>query len=200
MDTLTATALALTAAGITGWTATAAAALRLLRELRTDPMTGLGNRAALARLHRRHRNSTRTVGLLLADLDRFKAINDTHGHDHGNRVLAAVGARLAAAVRPAECAIRLHGDEFAVWLGPTTPDRAHQRAVEISAALAGPVLIEDQAVTVTGSVGAATAAADHPLADLLAAADTAMYATKNARRMQVLPTAPSRTRDQYASA
>lgn len=163
-------------------------------------MTGLGNRAALVRLYRRHRRSDRTVGLLLADLDRFKAINDTHGHDYGNRVLATVGARLAAACLPGEYPIRLHGDEFAVWLGPCTADHAGRRAADVAAVLAAPLLVDGWPITASGSVGAATAPGRAGLAGLLADADRAMYAAKQATRLTGLPTQPTRTRDQHATA
>ena len=163
--------------GTTSWAsfATTAAAL-YRRRLHTDPLTELGNRAALYTRARRVRRGL--VGLVMVDLDPFKAINDTHGHDFGNKVLATVASRLTESTQAGEHAVRLHGDEFAVWLRPTAPATAEARAAEISAAMAGPLVIEGLAVTVTGSVGAAVAPADHPLPDLLAAADAAMYAAK----------------------
>lgn len=198
MDPLTFTALATATAGITGWTATTAELVRLDRRLHTDAMTGLGNRAALYRRHRRTRRSTHTVGLLLADLDRFKAINDTHGHGFGNRVLAAVGTRLADTTGPGELAVRLHGDEFAVWLGPTATEDAETRADDIATALAAPLLVDGHRITAAGSVGLATAPGRTPLGDLLAAADRAMYAAKHTARITVLPTGQAiRARDQH---
>lgn len=176
--------------------ATALHAARLSRRLHTDELTGLGNRAALARAARRGRG---TVGLLLADLDGFKAINDTYGHDFGNRVLAAVAARLADAAQPGELAARLHGDEFALWLGPVAdPARAELRREQVAAALAAPLWVDGHRLTAAGSVGLALAPARAPLAALLAAADAHMYQVKAARRagLAVLPTAPRRTRDQ----
>lgn len=90
-----------------------------------DPLTGIANRSALAAaLHRRLARRTRTgdtaagdpVTLLLADLDGFKQINDVHGHLVGDQVLAVVGQRIQTAVRAADLAARMGGDEFAVLL------------------------------------------------------------------------------------
>jgi len=182
-----------------GWAAAATATAAVLdRRLHTDETTGLGNRAALRRHARRHRAGQ--VGLLLIDLDKFKAINDTHGHDFGNDVLAAVGARLATVTEPGERAVRLHGDEFAVHLG-RVPDQAHarRRADEIAAALAEPLEVRGQRITALGSVGLAVAPARTPLGDLLGAADRRMYRAKRSRRTCALPALPAprprRTRD-----
>src|SRR5437588_9928615 len=103
-----------------GWTVTSAYAARLSQRLHTDELTGIGNRAALTRLARRASHSRGLVGVLMVDLDQFKVINDTYGHPFGNRVLGAVAARLATTAARWETPVRLHGDEFALWLGTTT--------------------------------------------------------------------------------
>ena len=180
-----------------GWAATASATAAVLdRRLHTDELTGLGNRAALQR--RARRTCSGLVGVLLIDLDQFKTINDSHGHDFGNKVLAALGARFAAVCAPGEQPVRLHGDEFAVHLG-RIPDRSHaqRRADEVTAALAEPLHVADQRLTALGSVGFATATASTPLGDLLGAADRHMYRSKHARRRPpALRTArPRRVRD-----
>jgi diguanylate cyclase (GGDEF)-like protein len=197
-DPLTLAATATTA----GWGLTATIhAARLHRRLHTDPLTGIGNRAALARTARRAaRRSAGLVGLLLADLDGFKAINDAHGHDFGNRVLAAIAGRLAETAGPGELPVRLHGDEFALWLGAlVAPEQAEQRRYAVAAALATPVVVGGRRITAAGSVGAAVGPAATPLAELLAAADTGMYRAKrthHARRPAALPApAPRRVRD-----
>jgi diguanylate cyclase (GGDEF)-like protein len=188
VDTDTATALLTVSA--TGWAATAATAVHLARRLRTDPLTGLPNREALAGLVRRAaaKGARRggSVGLLLLDLDRFKAINDTHGHAVGNTALQAVAGRLAALAGPGERPIRLHGDEFALWLGhlPTSPasqDHAQRRAGQVASVLAEHVEIGRHRLAVTASVGAAVLpAAGLTVAALLAKADHAMYRAKRA--------------------
>lgn len=158
-----------------GWAAIATVtAFTLHRRLHTDEMTGLGNRAALRR-HARCTARSELVGVLLIDLDRFKVINDTYGHDFGNAVLAAVGTRLASTTEPGECPVRLHGDEFAVHLG-SIRNRAHaqRRVDEIAAALGEPIDVRGRRITALGSVGLTVAAAETPLGELLGAADRRM--------------------------
>jgi diguanylate cyclase (GGDEF)-like protein len=189
-------------AGTAGWATTATTSTLILqRRLHTDLLTGIGNRVALHRRAQTRRLFTSRrglVGLLMVDLDRFKAINDTYGHDFGNKVLAAVAARLVDTTRRGELAVRLHGDEFAVWLGRTTPGLAECRAAEIADTLAVPVWVDGHRIAAGGSVGLALAPAKAPLADLLSQADAHMYATKAAHRVDVLPTGrPHRTRDHH---
>ncbi|RCW46842.1 diguanylate cyclase (GGDEF)-like protein [Halopolyspora algeriensis] len=186
--------------GTAGWAIIATTAACLYRRrLHTDPLTGLGNRQALHRTARRERFTRSLVGLLMVDLDQFKAINDTHGHDFGNKVLAAVATQLATATKPGELAVRLHGDEFALWLGPIpTTTAAEQRAESVAAALAEPIRVDGHRLTVLGSVGLATAPASTPLAELLGHADAHMYQVKATHRLTVLPTGQAqRTRDQH---
>ncbi|SDO94442.1 diguanylate cyclase (GGDEF) domain-containing protein [Actinopolyspora xinjiangensis] len=186
--------------GTAGWaTAATMLACRYHARLHTDPLTGLGNRAALYRTARRcFRPRRGAVGLLMVYLDHFKALNDTHGHAFGNRVLAAVATRLAETTQPRERTVRLHGDEFAIWLGPTTTlGHAEARAEAITRALAEPLWIDGHRLSVLGSVGLATAPAGTPLSELLAQADAHMYQVKATRKLTVLPTRSTRPRDQH---
>ncbi|GAB2657090.1 hypothetical protein GCM10027271_14540 [Saccharopolyspora gloriosae] len=180
-----------------GWAAAATTAAAFLdRRLHTDELTGIGNRAALRRHARRTRRSG-LVGALLIDLDHFKAINDTHGHDFGNEVLAAVATRLAENTAPGERAVRLHGDEFAVHLGHIgSRAAAKRRADEIAQVLAEPLEVRGRRLTALGSVGLAVAEAGAPLGELLGAADRRMYRAKHAQRSAVaLAGRPRRVRD-----
>lgn len=191
------TELALTA-GTAGWASLATTAATVYRRrLHTDPLTGLGNRAALYAHARRDRRGL--LGLVMVDLDAFKAINDTHGHDFGNTLLAAVGARLTEATRPGETAVRLHGDEFAVWLGrQLDPGAAEQRADDIATALAAPHWIDGHRLSVLGSVGLALGPASLSTSELLGQADEHMYQVKAAQRLTVLnPGQHHRSRDQH---
>ncbi|WP_235488657.1 GGDEF domain-containing protein [Frankia sp. AvcI1] len=149
-----------------------------------DGLTGLPNRTALLdRLHRAlHRagHDGRRVGVLFVDLDGFKAVNDTLGHQAGDDLLRTTAARLSHAVRPGDVAGRLAGDEFAV-LCEDVDGVADLEAIadRVVTALAAPVRLLDRPVTLTGSVGLALSNPD--LADaetLLNAADIAMYTAK----------------------
>lgn len=178
-----------------GWTASAGYALHLFKRLHTDPLTGLGNRAILEIIARRAARSRRggSVGLLLLDLDRFKTVNDTHGHAVGNHVLRVLGSRLAATRRPGEFPIRLHGDEFALWLGYLPHGArgrqvATRRATEIRRVLAEPITIAGTRLSIAASVGAhLLPATGLSLPALLAGADAAMYSAKRGGRLSGLP-------------
>ena len=150
-----------------------------------DELTGLGSRALLT--HRASRQLAlsaarrRTSALLLMDLDDFKRINDTLGHDCGDRVLAEVGRRIAREVRDGDVAVRLGGDEFAILVGDlTTTDDAAALAERLLSALAEPLRIDDVELSVRGSLGMAVQGEDGDSLDaLLQAADVAMYQAKD---------------------
>ncbi|TWP51709.1 GGDEF domain-containing protein [Lentzea tibetensis] len=186
-----------------GYAASTAYALHLFRRLHIDPLTGLGNREVLSILARRAARTRRggAVGVLLLDIDGFKAVNDTHGHEAGNHVLRVLASRLAALRLPGEHPIRLHGDEFAVWLGCVpSGERGRQAAVHradrVRAALAEPITVDGHRLRVAVSIGAHTLPArEVSLSALLAGADAAMYADKHDRRLTSLP-ATGRLRDQ----
>ncbi|MEU7524658.1 GGDEF domain-containing protein [Saccharothrix sp. NPDC042600] len=196
------TSTILVATTATGWTATAAVAVHLFKRVHLDALTGLGNRDALE-IQARHASRTRrggAVGVLLIDVDQFKAVNDTHGHAAGNHVLRTLASRLADARLPGELPIRLHGDEFALWLGRVPSGErgryvAGRRAHAIRAALAMPITVNGVRLSIAASVGAHTLPARGvSLSALLAGADAAMYAAKRGGRLTSLPTA-GRLRD-----
>ncbi|MCA1191352.1 GGDEF domain-containing protein [Saccharopolyspora sp. 6V] len=180
----------------TGGSAAALYAHRLHHQLHTDPLTKLGNRAALNRVFRRvQRRAGRggLAGLLLLDVDRFKLINDTHGHRTGDAVLTAIAADLADACRPGEVPIRLHGDEFAVLLTNLDEVRcAELRARELRRHLTTTHVIDGLPLAVSVSIGAAVdTARTSSLPALLGHADTRMYSDKNTQHVTTLPTRPA---------
>ena len=149
-----------------------------------DPLTGLANRALfddrLGHAVARARRGGSGLAVLLVDLDEFKLVNDAHGHQAGDAVLAQVGQRLLACIREGDTAARLGGDEFAILLEDVTLQDVAPISARILAAFHEPVAIEGGAVTISASVGVAHG--DQGLvdtADFLTCADIAMYAAKD---------------------
>jgi len=146
------------------------------RLCRLDPLTGLGNRRALDECLSaeiaRHSRYGRTLSICLVDLDNFKSINDTHGHQEGDRVLIRVAERLCE-IRGADGAFRLGGDEFGVVLPETPGSSAELVARRLARAIREDVF----PMSVSASWGVAEAAGTDPAA-LLAAADAQLYERK----------------------
>ena len=118
------------------------------------------------------------IAVALVDLDRFKLVNDTFGHQTGDRLLVAVADRLRLTLRDDDLVCRLGGDEFAVASVRRTTDGPGAFAESISAAVRGPVELDGRVVHVDGSVGVATASGTASPDGLLRDADTAMYCAK----------------------
>jgi diguanylate cyclase (GGDEF)-like protein/PAS domain S-box-containing protein len=164
----------------------------LERLAHTDPLTGLHNRRYfMQRLHQeveRVRRSGHALSVLLLDLDRFKSINDTHGHAIGDRVLQRVAEVLADGGRASDVAARLGGEEFALLL-PETPIDGALRLAERLRRVVAEQLVRDghrEPVAVTTSVGVATLSPAAPGADeLLRQADMALYQAKRGGRNAV---------------
>ncbi|HEY8545318.1 MAG TPA: GGDEF domain-containing protein [Acidimicrobiales bacterium] len=147
----------------------------LEREALTDPLTRVANRSAL---RRRLDAAQGPITLAFLDLDDFKAINDTHGHDAGDTVLRAVATRLGESVREDDLVVRLGGDEFAVVFADGTPEEAVEPLVaRVLEAIAAPIPLEGTAagaITVGASLGVATG----PAGEVVHRADNALYASK----------------------
>ncbi len=151
-----------------------------------DPLTGLPNRTLLleqveAALERT-RDTGRTTAVLFLDLDRFKNVNDTMGHEAGDRLLTEIADRLRGAVRTADTVARLGGDEFIVLAESlNSRDEATYLADRIRLAVSRPVPLPQGTVTLTTSVGIAFDAG-HQATTLLRDADTALYKAKDRGR------------------
>ena len=154
-----------------------------------DSLTGLPNRLLFqdraAHALAQARRGEKMTGVLFVDLDDFKVVNDTMGHSVGDELLAAVGARLAAAVRESDTAARLGGDEFAVLL-EQVQDTAEVEALagRIVEAFSEPFPILDGSVITTATVGVATTEDSVDVDELLRHADLALYAAKAAGKRQ----------------
>jgi diguanylate cyclase (GGDEF)-like protein len=150
-----------------------------------DPLTGLANRALLndrltqAALQARRNDRWLTVAFI--DLDGFKAVNDTLGHEAGDQLLKIVAERIVHCVRATDTVARMGGDEFVVLLAdqPKSADAVAATLAKIAAAVARRVRLGGRSVAVTSSIGAATYPDDGTdAAALLAVADAAMYRAK----------------------
>jgi len=169
---------------------------QLLSQARLDAKTGLLNAAAWrteAAVQLAHAQRTGApLAVAIADLDRFKAVNDTYGHLVGDAVLAAAADTLRRGLRPYDLIGRFGGEEFTILLPHTEPAEAVQVAERLRHNLAAvPVLSGlagqgDHPLRVTVSIGvAALQPGRRDLTDLLAAADAALYEAKNAGRNSV---------------
>jgi chemotaxis family two-component system sensor kinase Cph1 len=150
-----------------------------------DPLTGLPNRRLLLeRLeHALSRLSRGTPSALLyIDLDGFKTLNDSYGHEAGDQLLVHVAGQLTAATRADDTVARLGGDEFVVLCEDSSIEAAEVVAARIAQALRVPVMVADRTIAVTASIGVAAARASHGAMELLSDADAAMYRAKNLGR------------------
>ncbi len=169
---------------------------RLARQAFYDPVTALPNRALfidrLDRALEEERRGGGAVGVLFLDLDRFKVINDSLGHEAGDRALVIVGERLGACLRPGDTVARFGGDEFTVLLEGCDVAEAARIADRVQAVLRSPVQLTGHEVLLGASVGIAVSAPglDRP-GDLLRAADTALYQAKAAGRSTWVAFEPS---------
>jgi diguanylate cyclase (GGDEF)-like protein len=157
----------------------------LAAQVRSDPLTGLGNR----RLLDEKLGSLQDVGpkahghaLLYVDLDRFKEINDTYGHETGDRVLRHTGNALAGLAAEEDTVVRLGGDEFVIVFAETGRERVLAAGRAIIDTLSKPVKIDGASYSFGASVGIAFAR--NP-SDLLRQADVALYSAKRRGKAQM---------------
>ncbi len=178
-----------------------AAEEEIWRAANHDSLTGLPNRGLFHRCLERALSDARTnrtcVSLLLIDLDDFKDVNDTLGHDAGDALLQEAARRLAGLVRLSDTVARLGGDEFAVLLAePTTPHEATRFGERIIEKLREPFAYKRRIVSSRASIGvAAFPEHDSDPAGLMKSADIALYRAKAQGRNRVLTYSPAMRRE-----
>jgi diguanylate cyclase (GGDEF)-like protein len=156
-------------------------------KIETDPLTELLNRRGFERELKRSLAYLKRYGasaaLIFIDLDRFKSVNDRHGHAAGDAVLKAVAATLTRTVRTSDVIARLGGDEFVVLLWNVTAAGAAAKAVALENAIAAEaVRFGVVTLKIAASAGVALIGASETPAALVARADAAMYARKREKR------------------
>lgn len=158
-------------------------ARRQLEHLAThDPLTGIPNRALLLERLGRLQAEHTPVAVLYADLDAFKPVNDTHGHDAGDELLQLAARRLVTHTGHDDLVARVGGDEFVVLaVGVADQETAEAIAARLEAMLEGSYRIASGVVEVSASIGAIVATPAVAASRLLSLADGAMYARKAAR-------------------
>jgi diguanylate cyclase (GGDEF)-like protein len=153
-----------------------------------DPLTGLPNRTrfgeSLGEALRRAKRSNSQLALVFVDLDLFKRVNDSLGHDAGDRLLNVIATRIRGAIREVDLLFRMGGDEFTVLLEDLGgPDEAAHVAQRMLEAIGEPVPLHHHEITVSASIGIALYPRDDQDGErLLKSADTAMYRAKDLGR------------------
>jgi diguanylate cyclase (GGDEF)-like protein/PAS domain S-box-containing protein len=153
-----------------------------------DHLTGMPNRlflqAHLPEAIARCQETGQMLAVLFLDLDRFKHINDSRGHEVGDKLLQEIAKRIRAAVRPADIVVRMGGDEFVVVLHKVhSPDEVAVAATRINEVLSAPVMIDGRALVATVSIGVSLYPRDGAsMGELLKHSDTAMYQAKDLGR------------------
>ncbi|MCJ2083854.1 GGDEF domain-containing protein [Methylobacterium sp. J-090] len=166
------------------------ASRRLVRIAETDPLTELYNRRGLAEALRQRfagRDGHPSAGLLIADLDHFKSINDAHGHEGGDRVLTAFAKRMRNVLRGTDLVARWGGEEFLVVLPGATQRELAAVAERLRASVADePFSLRTGALAVTVSIGTTTMDPnDDDFERAVHRADAALYAAKSGGRDRV---------------
>ena len=156
-----------------------------------DPLTELPNRQyfldRLRQTRARRFSAGHGVAVVFMDLDGFKEVNDSRGHQAGDELLLAVARRLREAVRPSDTVARFGGDEFVVLAGEVeSPTDATQLAWRLTNTLRAPFAIGGETVAVTASIGVAYSANPEDAAeDIIRKADATMYLAKRRGRSRV---------------
>lgn len=160
--------------------------LRLEHQALHDPLTSLPNRRYLLRIIADYIEDAQArpvkLTMLFCDLDFFKSVNDTHGHEVGDKCLLEITRRIVAELPRSDFVARFGGDEFVILANATLPE-ANEKATELLQALSFPVVVGDVVVKIQASIGIALLTSDHKSpSELIRDADAAMYQAKERGR------------------
>jgi two-component system cell cycle response regulator len=162
----------------------------------TDQLTGLNNRRYMTRhleTLMKNASETKPISFLIMDIDYFKAVNDTHGHDVGDEVLREFAARVSANVRGIDLACRYGGEEFVVVMPDTDREFAYsiaERLRHTMELMPIPISRAPNKITITVSIGIASSTGGEDNSDkLLHRADQALYCAKREGRNRVIAAA-----------
>lgn len=155
----------------------------LNRKANTDPLTGISNRRAADNWLEQMVHGTRRCAVVFIDIDHFKAVNDSHGHDTGDAVLIAFATLLRNRVRSHDMVARWGGEEFVVLLSSLTLDEAVNVAENLRREIEGVSL--PNLPSITASLGVAHAASGGSILETIKAADRALYQAKSEGRNRV---------------
>ena len=163
----------------------------------TDTLTRLYNRRYLLNLAQatlgQPKSAVATASLILVDLDRFKLVNDQHGHDHGDAVLAETARRLGTVLRNGETLARWGGEEFLAFLPGCGLDEAAKIAERMrEAIMVDPIVYQGVSHKVTATFGVAEIETDRKLDPAFRRADTALYEGKNTGRNRIIMAEPEK--------
>ena len=136
-----------------------------------DPLTGLNNRNALSRI----RDFT---GIMMVDIDDFKSINDTYGHDKGDEVIQKIAHLIKATTRAKDCVCRFGGDEFIAVFVDCPHEVIRERAKKVGAMVSERVVLENPSRNVTTSIGYAFNNYNETFEQVMKHADIALYESK----------------------
>ncbi|RAU18608.1 hypothetical protein DN062_07510 [Nitrincola tibetensis] len=158
------------------------------QEARFDPLTRLLNRSGMERSAEAALEKSHAMGaglsVLFIDLDGFKPVNDTYGHEVGDELLIIIAARLKEIVRESDIVARMGGDEFLILLEESSEsEHCHEVASQLISLLSQPIIIREHQVTVSASIGISRSPENgHGLSELIRKADQAMYEAKSKGR------------------
>lgn len=164
------------------------ALLELKKQAETDPLTGLANRRRGVEVLNGLTLASQVNGnsVIIGDADHFKRINDTYGHDVGDKVLIILGQRLCNAIRKSDLAVRWGGEEFLIILPNTGLEEAGRLAERLRGRIASPVFVVDNLqIPVTISLGVAWCSIEDSVECMLLQADAALYNSKAQGRNRV---------------